>query len=146
MAWLIEMGVSLARRSQSADTSTSPVPTSTTSKPTSTSHSFRPRANPRMVPQDDRRGYRDQDRNRGVRQGRHRRPAVRLRLGVVTIPDEAWGECVVVSEQGIDLVASYRNFYVFKAKRKFVMKWLGSLEPRGSLTASLTPSSHPSPS
>lgn len=31
-------------------------------------------------------------------------------FGVVTIPDEAWGECVVVSEQGIDLVASYRNF------------------------------------
>jgi hypothetical protein len=51
-------------------------------------------------------------------------------FGVVTIPDEAWDDCVVMSNKAdIDLVASYRNFYVFKSKRKFVMKWSGSFDP-----------------
>jgi hypothetical protein len=50
-------------------------------------------------------------------------------FGVVTIPNEAWDECVVMSKKAIDLVASYRNFYVFKAKRMFVMKWSKQFEP-----------------
>lgn len=51
-------------------------------------------------------------------------------FGVLTITDDAWDECIVTSnESQIDLVASYRNFYVLKAKRKFVMKWDGKVEP-----------------
>jgi len=51
-------------------------------------------------------------------------------FGVVCIDDDLWPDTVVFAKGGfIDLVASYRNYYVHKAKHAFVMQWSGSPTP-----------------
>jgi hypothetical protein len=50
-------------------------------------------------------------------------PPIGCNFGVVCIDQTLWGDLVVTTEKGIDLVQSYMRYYVYKSKHSFVVTW-----------------------